>query len=213
MPMVYQQNINPYSRLGLWHITEPESFFAGTVSVQREISHPQKRLQHLAGRFLLQQLFPGFPYELVKIADTRRPFVQDDAYHFSISHCGDYAAALVSTHNRAGVDVELISPKVERVRHKFLSEPEQQMLETAAHNESKTMITLLTSAWSIKESLFKWYGDGEVDFIDHLHIDAMNWVEQKCFARCTITKARLVELVVEVIIYGDNCVSWVISDD
>jgi hypothetical protein len=39
------------------------------------VTHPLKRLQHLAGRFLLQFLCPGFPYELIRIADTAKPYL------------------------------------------------------------------------------------------------------------------------------------------
>ena len=129
MPMVYQQNINPYTKLGVWYIREEEIFF-NNVPLQRSITHPHKRLQHLAGRFLLKELYPEFPYELIKIADTRKPFLENEAYHFSISHCGDYAAVMVSTHNRVGVDVERISIKVDKVKHKFLSAGEQELVRT-----------------------------------------------------------------------------------
>jgi hypothetical protein len=50
MPLVYQQNINASTKLGVWHIEEPEAFFLEQVPLQREITHPNKRLQHLAGR-------------------------------------------------------------------------------------------------------------------------------------------------------------------
>ena len=122
MPLVYQQNINESTKLGVWHITEPEDFYLEHVPLQREISHPNKRLQHLAARYLLKELYPNFPYELIRIADTKKPFLEDETYHFSISHCGSYAAVIVSTDHRVGVDVELITPKVEKVKHKFLSE-------------------------------------------------------------------------------------------
>ena len=55
MPLVYQQNINAVTKMGVWHITETEDFFA-SVPLQKEITHPNKRLQHLAGRFLLKAL-------------------------------------------------------------------------------------------------------------------------------------------------------------
>ena len=51
MPLVYQQNINESTRLGLWHIAEKEDFFLNQVPLKKEITHPHKRLQHLAGRF------------------------------------------------------------------------------------------------------------------------------------------------------------------
>ena len=102
MPLVYQQNINAVTKLGVWHITEQEDYFQAPL--QREITHWHKRLQHLAGRLLLKELYPEFPISLIRIADTRKPFLENEPYHFSISHCGDYAAAIVSREFRVGID-------------------------------------------------------------------------------------------------------------
>src|SRR6187397_2210460 len=100
MPIFYQQDIDESTRLAIWKIEETEDFFLKSVPLQKEITHPHKRLQHLAGRFLLKHLYPGFPVALIKIADTKKPFLEDEAYHFSISHCNDYAAAIVSKTER-----------------------------------------------------------------------------------------------------------------
>ncbi|MBP9606483.1 MAG: 4-phosphopantetheinyl transferase, partial [Ferruginibacter sp.] len=113
MPLVYQQNINDDTKLGLWRIEEPENFFLQFVPLQKKITHPHKRLQHLAGRFLLRKLFPHFPLKLIKIAETRKPFLPGEQYHFSISHCGDYAAVIVSSKYRVGVDVEWPQQKID----------------------------------------------------------------------------------------------------
>ena len=112
MPVFFQHQINENTRLGVWKIEESEAFFKGNVPLHRHVTHPHKRLQHLAGRFLLQFLFPDFPYELVQIADTNKPFLPEEQYHFSISHCGDYAAAIVSRDKRVGIDVELTTDKI-----------------------------------------------------------------------------------------------------
>jgi phosphopantetheinyl transferase len=101
MPLFYQHNINELTKLGIWRIEEPESFYLEEVPLQRSITHPHKRLQHLAGRWMLKRLFPDFPYELIQIADTRKPYLANEAYHFSISHCGDFAAAIVSRDHRS----------------------------------------------------------------------------------------------------------------
>ena len=211
MPLVYQQNINSHTKLGVWHITEPESFFIKEVPVQREITHPHKRLQHLAGRFLLKELYPGFPYELIKIADTRKPFLENEAYHFSISHCGDYAAVMISTAYRVGVDVELITGKVEKIKHKFLSLYEQNLIEDLSVDEHELYKTFLTAAWGIKESLYKWYGDGEVDFIEHLHIEKIMVAEGKGTAYCRVLKQKNISLTVHFTFFDGNVLSWVIS--
>ena len=210
MPMVYQQNINPSTKLGVWHIAEPEGFFINEVPLQRDITHPHKRLQHLAGRFLLKELYPDFPYDLIKIADTRKPFLENEVYHFSISHCDEYAAVMVSKVCRVGVDVEKVSPKVEKVKHKFLSLHEQQLIEQLA--AGTTLYTaILTATWGIKESLYKWYGDGEVDFIEHLHIENIVLNDNVGAARCKIVKHRPVYLTVHFLYFNNNCISWVLS--
>ena len=116
VPIFFQQDIDHCTKLAIWKIEEVEDFFLQQVPLQREITHPHKRLQHLAGRYLLKYLFPEFPVSLIQIADTRKPFLDDEAYHFSISHCANFAAVIVSKENRVGVDIELATQKVERIK-------------------------------------------------------------------------------------------------
>ncbi|HEX2847008.1 MAG TPA: 4'-phosphopantetheinyl transferase superfamily protein [Chitinophagaceae bacterium] len=168
MPIFFQHPINETTRLGIWKIEETEEFFKGNVPQHRDVTHPHKRLQHLAGRFLLQFLFPDFPYELVQIADTRKPFLPDDQYHFSISHCGDYAAAIVSKDRRVGIDIEIPVEKIEKIRDKFMSGPEQLRLHLNGE------LRQLTAFWSAKEAVFKWYGEGKVDFKEHIQLQQQN---------------------------------------
>lgn len=163
MPVFFQQDINEHTRLGIWKIEEDEAFFKQLVPLHREVTHPHKRLQHLAGRFLLKFLFPDFPSQQVQVADTRKPFLPDEAYHFSISHCGNYAAAIVSRHNRVGIDIEIPTEKVLRVRHKFISPGEQKWL-------SPLTLEVATQVWSAKEAVYKWYGAGQVDFKQHIQL-------------------------------------------
>lgn len=162
MPAFFQQQINDSTRLGIWKIEETEEFFKANVPQHRAVTHPHKRLQHLAGRFLLQYLFPDFPYELIQIADTRKPFLPDEQYHFSISHCGDYAAAIVSKDRRVGIDIEIPTEKISRIMYKFLSAKEHELFHLI--QPDKDRIPFATLLWSAKESVFKWYGDGGVDF-------------------------------------------------
>jgi phosphopantetheinyl transferase len=169
VPLFYQQDINLTTRLAVWKIEEPEDFFLSSVPLQRSITHPHKRLQHLAGRYLLPFLFPDFPHDEIEIADTRKPFLPDEQYHFSISHCGDYAAAIVSSTERVGIDIEMITPRVEKIKHKFLHIDELIFVHS---HEADEQIPLLTLLWSAKEAMFKWWGNGDVDFSDVLRTEA-----------------------------------------
>ena len=177
MPVFYQQTIDRHTKIGIWKIEETEQFFLETVPLQNEITHPHKRVQHLAGRYLLRYLFPDFPYDLIRIADTRKPFLVNDIYHFSISHCGDFAAAIVSSQKRVGVDVEIFSQKIERVKDKFINKVEENtMVHFAPSNHLNKYLTLM---WSCKESIFKWYGSGQVDFKKHMQMQAIHFDERK----------------------------------
>jgi phosphopantetheinyl transferase len=208
--------------MGVWHIAEAEDFFVKRVPLQREITHGHKRLQHLAGRFLLTELVPDFPYELIRIADTRKPFLENEAWHFSLSHCGDYAAAIVSREKRVGVDVELMSEKVARVQHKFLTAAELDLVQKlvpegdghkviANAQLSAFTLPLLTACWSIKEALFKWKGSGEIDFKKHLRIEHIDLKDNEGKAYCRFLKEGEVELIVDFLFFNENCLSWVMS--
>jgi len=182
MPLFYQHNIDESTRLAIWRIEEQESFFLAKVPVKRDVSHPYKRLQHLAGRYLLPELFKDFPLSEIAIADTRKPFLPDEKYHFSISHCGNYAAAIASVHNRVGVDIELVTPRLHDIAHKFLNPEEKELLSEYKHIK-QVHLQLTTILWSAKESIYKWYGDGNMDFRRHMYLNgpivfrSNEWIE------------------------------------
>lgn len=169
MALFYQHTINGGTKLAIWRIEEPEEFFLDKVPLKRDVSHPYKRLQHLAGRYLLPTLFEDFPLEEIMIADTQKPFLEDEKYHFSISHSGNYAAAIASNHERVGVDIELVTPRIKVIGPKFLNEEENHFLRSYEHLPG-LHLELTTILWSVKESLFKWYGEGKVDFKNHIQL-------------------------------------------
>jgi phosphopantetheinyl transferase len=167
MPIFFQKDIDDDTKLGIWKIEEDEDFFLKSVVPQRNVSHPHKKLQHLAGRYLLKYLFPDFPLFLILIADTRKPYLENEAYHFSISHCGEFAAAIVSKNKRVGVDIEIPTEKILRIEHKFLHQTEAIMINGWSGIDRQQASTLL---WSSKEAMFKWWGKGNVDFSEMLRL-------------------------------------------
>lgn len=203
MPLVYQQNINAVTKMGVWHITEVEDFFLQQVPLQKEITHPHKRLQHLAGRFLLKELYPDFPLELIQIADTRKPFLPDETYHFSVSHCGDYAAVIVSKQNRVGVDIEAITDKIQRIIPKFLTNVEQRLLQIDAVSKSATLL------WSVKEAVFKWKSTGGVDFKKHINIIKIAQGNDEGTVKCLFENET--PLLAHYIFFSNHTLTWVLS--
>lgn len=175
MPLFYQKNIHDHCRLAIWKIEENEDFFLQHVPLQRNITHPNKRLQHLAGRYLLSYLFPDFPCDDVRIADTRKPFLQNEQYHFSISHCGNFAAALVSSTERVGIDIEMITGKLVKIKHKFLHADELRFVNSQPESSQLQLLSIL---WSAKEAMYKWFGHGEVDFREMMRTQPFQFAQQ-----------------------------------
>jgi phosphopantetheinyl transferase (holo-ACP synthase) len=207
MPLFYQQNINDSTRLAIWDLQEEEAFFGGFT----EIVHPQKRLQHLGGRYLLGYLFPSFDKAAIAIAASKKPFLPDGSHQFSISHCTQYAAALVSTSSRVGIDIEAITERVHRIRHKFLHATEHEMLEKNA-SELLRLTAQLTIIWSAKEAIFKWWGIGNIDFSEQMILDQMP------VAQDGILPAKFIEkngtehpLVLHYKVLDAICLVWVCS--
>ena len=211
MPLFYQQTIDRHTKIGIWKIEESENFFLQTVPLQNEITHPHKRVQHLAGRYLLRYLFPDFPYELIRIADTLKPFLENEAYHFSISHCGDFAAAIVSRDKRVGIDIELIGDRIVKVKDKFING-----IEAGIINQFDTEITDLmkyTLMWSCKEAMFKWYGNGQVDFRKHMQLQAIysDEIRNSIFTDFIFSKEKAKLLKLQTVFPDKFALSWLVT--
>jgi len=209
MPLVYQHTINSSTKLGLWHIQEPEEFFLKKVPLKRDVTHPHKRLQHLAGRYLLPALFEDFPLEEILIADTRKPFLPEEQYHFSISHCGNFAAAIASSEQRVGIDIEQPTEKIFRIIHKFLNENEKSLLDEPMG--TRQLLQMATLLWSSKEAMFKWYGDGGVDFKNHMHIETIQGTGEEGKLHCQFLKQQIIPLTIHYRFLKDLVMSWVVS--
>ncbi len=205
MPLVYQQNINAFTKIGLWHITEPEDFFLELLPFPSKRIHPQKRLQHLAGRILLPTLYGDFPLQQILIANSRKPYLEGNSYHFSISHTHHYAAAIISTQHKVGVDIEMPHQKVARIQHKFLTQQELYLLDKLG-GETFHWLTL---AWSVKETLFKWHGDGNVDFKAHLRIASVNQLADGLELSCVFLKDAPINVSVRALFQEGLWLTWV----
>ena len=212
MPLFYEL-IKGFAKIAIWHIAEEKKFFLQKVPLQREITHPHKQLQHLAGRYLLQHLYPDFPYHLIEIADTRKPFLPNEEYHFSISHCGDYAAVIVSKDHRVGIDIERVTAKVERIQHKFLNEEELEMVagwrlpvDSMLTHQHLNFLTLL---WCCKEAVFKWIGSGGVDFKNDIHLKPFDLNFDKGIINCEFIKEEKIHLKIKYKFFDGLCLAWV----
>jgi phosphopantetheinyl transferase len=147
-------------------------------------------------------LHPEFPLHLIEIAESNKPLLTDESWHFSISHCGDFAAAIISENKSAGIDVELITPKVQLIQHKFLSGHELKLLPES----NKTFLTLF---WSCKEAVYKWYGKGGVDFKSHIVIKNISLNDDQGIVSCGFMKNNETNLNINFRLVRNLCLAWV----
>lgn len=162
-------NENTHPLVGIWKIEEEESFFEGKIDFQPKATNSSKRIQQYASRFILEKLSPDFPLNQILINDSGKPNLIGSQVQFNVSHTNEYAAAIVCNEKQVGIDVEKIDARVCRVMKKFLNTNELQAIEVLSEIEKISMLTLF---WSIKETVYKWWGLGAVDFADHIRIQS-----------------------------------------
>ena len=134
MPLHSIQSLSPTAVLGLWYLTEtPAMLWADLPNAAAY----QPLLPAPADATRQAQWLAGAPAGAV----------------VSLSHSGEWVAAVLAQGGRAGVDVERIRDKAQRLAGKFLASHEWAHARAAAPvAEADTHYTLL---WSAKEALYK----------------------------------------------------------
>ncbi|OON69054.1 4'-phosphopantetheinyl transferase family protein [Hymenobacter sp. CRA2] len=162
------------ARLGLWHLTESveelltqlpnAATYAGLLPAGRD---PERPRQWLAGRVLAHALLSELtdaPASVRNDEVTRQPFIPElPAFGVSLSHSGEWAAALLTTDGRVGIDVELVRPKARQLARKFLSETE--LLDAGPDDVKHSLY------WSAKETLYKLYSRRRLLFKEHIQLE------------------------------------------
>jgi len=206
MPLVYQQNINDNAKIGVWHITETESFFLEHYSPHIKINHYQKRIQHLAGRFLLKQLDDSILLDSIMISEKGMPYLKNNDCFFSISHCDNFVAVIINKGQRVGIDIESVKNKIETISSKFITEDELKILS----NTLLEMKLQYTVGWTIKEAMYKWYGLGNVDFKKNLMIQSFEKLDDHFIFHGLFLKDGVQQsLKIKTIMIESKVMSWI----
>lgn len=186
MPLYKAFKKGEHPEVAIWKINEPETFFSEQLGFSSDKKLEKRRLEHLAGRFLLQHLNPDFPFSKLEISSPGKPFVPGNSLHFSISHSFPYVAVAIDE-QPVGIDVQVFHEKIYRLKDKFLSPEEQELFEDRAEQ--------LTLAWTAKEAAFKWFGLGGVDFIRHMPIRKIQLENQQANLEMEFLKTETVKLL------------------
>jgi len=157
--------------LGLWEITEDPSFFEQAMSYRSVASNPGQQLQQLASRMVLKAMQPSFPFDQIQLNPAGKPFLPEGMTQFSMSHTRGFAAGIISDKTPVGIDIEWISPRVLKIEKKFLNHHEYALLASLSEQDRIVFASLF---WSIKETVYKCWGDGGVDFSEQIKIQSFS---------------------------------------
>ena len=152
--------------IGVWEISESVNelkAFSEEVKFD-QIKSEKRRLEVLAVRALLKEICGNAKLDYNKYG---APFL-DNNKNISISHTKQLVAIIVSE-LKSGIDIEINSERVLKVKNKFLSVYDNT-------NETQEDLTI---AWSTKECIFKWHQKGNLNFKDDILIRNINHSSKK----------------------------------
>ena len=176
MPLILEQNVDDSIYLGIWKITEPVEILnhlLGLDDIDKEffetISNELRKKHWLCSRLILQKLIPDKNLRII-YDEYGKPVIPFFNGNFSVSHSGDFAAAIVSYDMEVGIDIEKIHDRIERVADRFLSVEELFWIRTGNRNKK------LLICWGAKESLYKIHGKPDVDFQKDIRIEPFDYL-------------------------------------
>ncbi|PCJ87303.1 MAG: hypothetical protein COA57_05075 [Flavobacteriales bacterium] len=177
MPLEFIRNITSTGRLGMWRIEETvDELVEKTLLSEKEknqiasLKTERIKTQKLATRALLgEMLGKEFVLEYDK---NGKPHLAGNAFKISISHSNELVAVMLDEEHETGVDIQKITPKVDNIKHKFLSNKELE-------NSSKSnLFEQLHVYWGAKEALYKVYGRKELIFKVEIRIEDFEYKNQ-----------------------------------
>ncbi len=155
----------------VWEVTENEDFYINFLAQfnlnlieLNRISHPKKRLEWLASRYVLCFLINKNEIEFTSIVKNEygKPSLLNSPWYISLSHTVDHVAACIHPTKPVGIDLENTHPRLLMIREKFLNDIELTFCGTD--------IDKLCIIWSAKEALYKLYGQRALHLKDQIHV-------------------------------------------
>lgn len=208
--LAFNFNTSENSEIVVWQIEdEEEVFFLQKLKLNQEekeelnrINFPKRRMQWLASRYCIRYIINQDEFILLKKDIFGKPNLPELSVHISVSHSEHYAAAMLNTHKAVGIDVEKIQPKIERLAYKFSKpEIEQSLMKVG---EEQLYLTLI---WSAKESIYKMYGLGGLDFKEDMLVRSFHLKTEGSF-EVWFTKTNS-QLQLHYRFFKNHVLSWV----
>ncbi|MEO5569853.1 MAG: 4'-phosphopantetheinyl transferase superfamily protein [Bacteroidia bacterium] len=178
MPLYYDNAFYEECRLCIWEITETLEELLETSHInENELKEVEKKtvkrqLEWITIRLLLKQLLKTDEKILLDYDEYGKPHLNGIKKHISISHTKQFVAVIVHNKKKVGIDIEITAPRIEKIKHKFLSEKEN---EWTKGNDSLEKLFII---WGAKESAFKIYAEGGIEFRKMLEVNPFDYTEK-----------------------------------
>ena len=159
MPVIDDLNLSPKTRVVIWEINESIQDLKSKVVLSEDslkLLNQKKSGIHKKQFLAIRNIFKFLCIDDkdLKYDKAGKPIFSQNK-KLSISHSGNYAAVITSNYN-VGIDIEKISDKAIKIKHKFLQ------IELNYPIEFDNQISQIY--WNIKESIYKAMGIMGVDF-------------------------------------------------
>jgi phosphopantetheinyl transferase len=192
MPINFFTNLDPSGNLLLWQAEEEIDWFKGQLDLvsnlweeYESLANDARRHRWLASRYAVQQVTKQSPLNILK-DHSGRPYLDAERKPLSLSHCEGFVAAIHSDVS-VGIDVERISPRVQKIKNYFMRDEELDLL---GEENGELML-----AWSAKESIFKWYGRQKLGFKSQLCIRSIDFEGQVMEMELSTSEHNLIQSV------------------
>ena len=162
--------------VGIWEITESieELLEITSLSIEEKnrldnFNSVNRKQQWLATRTLTQKILNK--EARIGYKESGKPYILGSNFEFSISHSEKFACVILNENKSCGIDIEKISPKLDKVKHKFLNSSEYELIREGNQLEKLCVI------WGVKESLYKMDGSNNLNFSNDINL--LSNIDQK----------------------------------
>ena len=178
MPLIHEWTFKDGSHINCWKLDEPDSFFTSQLDLspleleQLKSVHTIRRSEWLASRYLINRMTGYASRKPFRKDSFGKPFLDASELEISISHNRDILAASTALF-KCGIDIQIITPKIERIAEKFLSDKELVELQ------EEDRLKHLHIYWGAKESMYKAYGRKKLTFKRDMALNPFTVKEDK----------------------------------
>jgi 4'-phosphopantetheinyl transferase len=195
--------------LGVWKMTENLQEMLDLYQPDTEDStvidkfiNEKRKMEWLGIRLLLQEI-TGQKTKIV-YDEHGKPCLEDQPYQISISHSREMVALIISHEHKVGIDIEEISEKILKIKHKFLNYKELKALRFGRDHVYHAYLH-----WSAKEALYKIYGQKNLDFNGHMFIEPFFPKEEGSFNGYIETENFRQDYNLNYTKLGNFCLVWI----